>query len=340
VVLDIKKSHKLPSSLYHNLPISLDLILCDVWGPSSIESACGFRYFFTCVYAHNRFTWIYLLQRKSDVFNTFQIFKTMVEKQFEKTTKSVQTDGGGEFKILTHFLQRKIVHRVTCPYTHHQNGTTERKHRQIIELGLALHNQSTPPLSFWDHSFLTGTYLINRLPLTSFNNTFPYKVLHQRDPDYKFLSVFGCSCFPNLRPYNQHMLQLRSIECVFLGYSPTHKGYKCLSIEGRIYISKDVVFNKDSFPYNTLFSPSLVHCYLVSALILLIHILMHLQCTFILLLLRILHSNQVYLPLRHFLLPNLNWLLLLLFLFILNLPLSLFNLLRLLKNPFLLVFLI
>ena len=77
----------------------------------------------------------------------------------------------------------------------------------------------------------------------------------KRVPNYKALRVFGCACFPCLRPYNQSKLQPRSEECLFLGYSGNHKGYKCLSKQGKIYISKDVIFNETHFPFLSLFSP-------------------------------------------------------------------------------------
>ena len=178
----------------------------------------------------------------------------MVELQFNYPIKSVQSDGGGEFRPFTKYLNDLgIVHKFTCLHTHHQNGIVERKHRHIVETGLALLAQSILPLKFWDHSFVTAAYLINRLPSVSLNNQSLYFKLLNKQPDYSCLRVFGCSCFPFLRPYNSHKLDYRSQECIFLGYSTAHKGYKCLAPNGHIYISKDVLFQESKFPYSTLF---------------------------------------------------------------------------------------
>jgi hypothetical protein len=39
----------------------------------------------------------------------------------------------------------------------------------------------------------------------------------------------------------------------FLGYSPMHKGFKCLDIlTGHVYVSSDVVFDKNVFPFSSL----------------------------------------------------------------------------------------
>lgn len=179
----------------------------------------------------------------------------MIELQYNLPIKSVQTDGGGEFRPFTQFLTTLgITHRLTCPHTHHQNGSVERKHRHIVETGLTLLANAKLPLHYWDHAFLTATYLINRLPSPILNNKSPFFLLQLQIPDYKFLKSFGCSCFPFTRPYNNHKLELRSKECVFLGYSPSHKGYKCLDPTGRMFISKDVIFNEYKFPYSELFT--------------------------------------------------------------------------------------
>ncbi|MCH87925.1 retrovirus-related Pol polyprotein from transposon TNT 1-94, partial [Trifolium medium] len=52
--------------------------------------------------------------------------------------------------------------KLTCPHTHHQNGSVERKHRHVVETGLTLLAQAHLPLKFWDYAFMTATYLINR----------------------------------------------------------------------------------------------------------------------------------------------------------------------------------
>ena len=109
------------------------------------------------------------------------------------------------------------------------------------------------PLKFWDESFLTAVFLINRLPSKILQNVTPYECLHGSPPDYNFLRSFGCAVWPNLRPCNSRKLQFRSKRCVFLGYSNLHKGFKCLDpSEGRIYISRDVTFDESVFPFSQL----------------------------------------------------------------------------------------
>ena len=172
----------------------------------------------------------------------------MVELQLNTKIKSIQSDWGGEYKPFSRLLASfGISHRLTCPHTHHQNGVVERKYRHIVDLGLTLLHHASLPLQFWDYAFTTTIYLINRLPTTSLKFFVPFVTLFNKEPNYHFLRTFGCACFPLLRPYHTHKLNFRSLECLFLGYSLSHKGYKCLSSSGRIYISKDVLFDELRF---------------------------------------------------------------------------------------------
>ncbi|KAL2532596.1 Retrovirus-related pol polyprotein from transposon tnt 1-94 [Abeliophyllum distichum] len=81
----------------------------------------------------------------------------------------------------------------------------------------------------------------------------PYQVLYKSKVDYKTLKTFGCACYPCLRPYQQHKFNFHSTKCVLLGFSESHKGYKCLSSTGKIYISRHVVFNEFEFPFESEF---------------------------------------------------------------------------------------
>lgn len=113
------------------------------------------------------------------------------------------------------------------------------------------------PIRFWDEAFKTACFLINRMPSKTINMETPLERLFHEKPDYSFLKTFGSACWPCLRPYNNRKLQFRSKRCVFLGYSTLHKGYKCLHISsGRVYISRDVVFNEDIFPYFDIMPPT------------------------------------------------------------------------------------
>ena len=81
----------------------------------------------------------------------------------------------------------------------------------------------------------------------------PFEVFYRRKLDYKFLKVFGCACFSYLQRYSKHKLAFKTSKCLFLGYSPFHKGYRCLHPVGHIYVAKSVIFYENSFPYKSLF---------------------------------------------------------------------------------------
>ena len=247
------KSHKQPfplSDTIYNEPF--DMIHSDLWGASPVVSRNGYHYYVSFVDAFSRYTWIFLLKQKSQVFDIFIHFKTLVETQFSKKIKVLQSDWGGEYRSLTSFFQQfGIVHKLSCPHTPEQNGVAERKHRHIVETGLTLLAQASMPYSFWDDAFSSSVFLVNRLPSKQLNYKSPLEVLYKIKPDYTFLKIFGCLCYPHLRPYNKHKLEFRSKPCTFLGYSGLHKGYKCLDQSGRLYISRHVVFNENVFPYNS-----------------------------------------------------------------------------------------
>jgi histone deacetylase 1/2 len=213
----------------------------------------GFRYYVSFVDDFSRYSWIYLLKRKSDVEQSFYHFQTHVERLLQTKILAVQTDGGGEYRRLSRYFDKTgIQHRVTCPHTSQQNGIAERKHRHIVETGIALLAHSSLPVRFWNEAFLTAVYLINCMPARNLDDAAPITCLRGDQPDYHFLRAFGCACWPNVRPYNTRKLSFRSRLCVFLGYSQQHKGYKCLDrSSGRIFISRDVVFDEQVFPYAT-----------------------------------------------------------------------------------------
>lgn len=100
----------------------------------------------------------------------FSNFLPSLELLFNTKLLTLQTDGGGEFKLLTQICQKLgIIHRLSCPHTKKRKkkkkrGLVERKHRHIVETGLALLAHSSLPFSYWADAFETTVYLINLLP--------------------------------------------------------------------------------------------------------------------------------------------------------------------------------
>jgi histone deacetylase 1/2 len=178
----------------------------------------GFRYFVIFIDTHRKHIWYYLLIAKSNVFATFHHFQVLVERQFSCKIKFVQPDWGAKYSKLNSFFQTiSIHHRLIFPHAHEQNGTIECRHQYIIKSGLTLLGQCSVPSWFWNYTFESSVYIINRMPTLVLQNQYSFECLFHRTLNYNFLITFGCLCFPFLLPYHAHKLNFHSSPCVFLG---------------------------------------------------------------------------------------------------------------------------
>ena len=67
------------------------MIFSDVWGPAP-TSVGRHEYYVSFIDDYSKFVWIYLLKKRSDVFQNFQ---ALVERKFDSKIIAVQSDWGG-----------------------------------------------------------------------------------------------------------------------------------------------------------------------------------------------------------------------------------------------------
>ena len=132
-----------------------------------------------------------------------------------------------------------------------------RKHRHLVVCALTMLSHSKLPTTYWSYAISIVLHLINRLPTPILRNLSPWELLFKAKPDLLHLKVFGCTCFPFLKPYNTHKFQPQTSPCVFLGYPPYSKGYRCLEPHSHwIYVTRHVLFNQHDFSALTQVSSS------------------------------------------------------------------------------------
>ena len=68
------------------------LIHSDVWGPSSVFSIGGSRYFVVFVDDYSCYNWIFHMKHRSKLLQVYSNFAKMVETQFSKCIKIFQFD--------------------------------------------------------------------------------------------------------------------------------------------------------------------------------------------------------------------------------------------------------
>ena len=130
----------------------------------------------------------------------------------------------------------------------------ERKNKHLLEVARALLFTTNVPKYFWGEAVLMATHLINcmlskvlgfKSPLHVLQNFFPNSKITSSLP----LKIFGCTVFIRNTNTSRGKLDPRAKKCVFVGFAPTKKGYKCYDpISKKLFVTMDVSFFENT-PY-------------------------------------------------------------------------------------------
>jgi histone deacetylase 1/2 len=92
------KSHQLPYGISDNVSSSpLELIYSDVWGPTPV-SVGRHTYYVTYIDDFSKYTWVYLIKQKYDVFQVFKNFQNLVKGSLEEKSSPCKPTGEGNMK--------------------------------------------------------------------------------------------------------------------------------------------------------------------------------------------------------------------------------------------------
>jgi hypothetical protein len=237
----------------------LELIHSDVFGPMPILSLGKSVYYVSFIDDFSRYTWIYFLRKKYEVFDKFKEFKALVENQIENKIKVLRTDNGGEFcgnEFEEFYKKCGTTRKKTTPYTPQQNGVAEMMNMTLLEKARSMLNGAELGQEFWVEAVGTTCYLVNRLPSSSLDDKTPHEVWTKKKPSLQHLRVFGCDAYVHVPKENRSKLDKKYEKCIFISYKDGVKGYKLWNLETKKTIySWDVLFREIKYVSKQEFLP-------------------------------------------------------------------------------------
>ncbi|TYK11979.1 gag/pol protein [Cucumis melo var. makuwa] len=172
----------------------LELIHSDLCGPMNVKARGGFEYFISSIDDYSRYSYLYLMEHKSEALEKFKEYKAEVEILLSKRIKILRSDRVGEYMDLRfqdYMIENGIQFQLSAPGTPQQNGVSERRNRTLLDIVRSMMSYAQLASSFWGYAVETAVHILNNVPSKSVSVT-PFELWRGHKPSLSHFRIWSC----------------------------------------------------------------------------------------------------------------------------------------------------
>lgn len=159
----------------------------------------------------------------------------------------VRTDNGSEYvnTALDDWLDKRgIQHQTTVTYSPEQNGVVERHWQTLYGWARCILLESGRDEQLWPYALDYVNTVYNYLPRAD-GAPLPHQAYYGALPDVQTLRGWGCRAWAHLpKELRESKFEARAVECIFIGFSPSTKGYLMLAPDGQVFLTHAATFDE------------------------------------------------------------------------------------------------
>lgn len=235
-----------------------EAIHVDICGPVGATTVSGAKYFSLFKDECTNYRFVYVMKSRDEVFENMRQTFVDVKAFTGNDVKFLYSDCGSEFtskRSKELYLSKNIVHKTSIPFNPSQNGFIERENRTVVDGVRSMMKHRSVQLCLWGEAIRTFIYILNRTTNARCELKTPYEKFHGVKPRLSHTRVFGCVAFPKTqtkkRSGYQPKLEFRAVRGMLVGYEKDFSYRIFCPEDGKLILTKDVVFDEDKSYDNT-----------------------------------------------------------------------------------------
>jgi hypothetical protein len=133
----------------------------------------------------------------------------------------------------------------TVPYTPQQNGVVELKNGSLKEMASCMLHAKSLPQILLDEALSYAIYIQNKSLHRYVKDKTPYEAWSSLKPEVTHFYIFYSCAWARIPSKKRKALDPQSIECIFVGYPDSVKGYRLIDLSlDRLIIERNVQFKE------------------------------------------------------------------------------------------------